>query len=148
MNKDTLTKVKHLLRGRDEIFYPVRELYNNKLLGPELPPMDELVAELRSQPDLVVSKNLGTSDENDPVVMLRERIPSLDEIIGRVRDSIGSTLENLTKAYDAGLPDMSREDEDRMLEALQRTKDLRDEMERMFADARSRATKKEDGEEA
>ncbi|MCU0989429.1 MAG: hypothetical protein MUE63_07575, partial [Xanthomonadales bacterium] len=92
MNKDTLTKVKHLLRGRDEIFYPVRELYNNKLLGPELPPMDELVAELRSQPDLVVSKNLGTSDENDPVVMLRERIPSLDEIIGRVRDSIGSTL--------------------------------------------------------
>lgn len=144
MNKDTLTKVKHMLRGRDEIFFPIKELYNNRLIGPELPPMDELVAELRAQPDLVVTKNLGTSDESDPVVMLRERIPSLDEIIGRVRDSIGSTLENLTKAYDAGLSDMSREDEDRMLEALQRTKDLRDEMERMFADAKARAVKNDD----
>jgi hypothetical protein len=139
MDKDTLTKVKLVLRGREEIFFPVKELYNNHLLGPELPPMEELVAELKAQPDLVVTRNLGTRDENDPVVMLRERIPSLEDIIDRVRDSIGSTLENLTKAYDAGLPGMSREEEDQMLEALQRTKELRDEMERMFADARQRA---------
>ena len=135
MNKDVLAKVKNILRAHEEIFFPVKELYNNRLVSPDLPPFEELVQELKTQPDLVVTKNLKTRDENDPVVMLKERIPTLNEIVAKVRASIGGTLENLNQAYTAGIGEMTSDEEDLLLETMRRTKTLREEMEKMFADA-------------
>jgi hypothetical protein len=141
MNNDTLIKVKKILRYHEEIFFAVKDLYKIRLLNHELPPLDELVRELKSQPDLVVTQNLRTGEQSDPVVMLRERIPTLEGIISRVRASLAGTLENLNKAYAAGIGTMAPEEEDLLLEALQRTKKLGSEMERMFADARERQKK-------
>ncbi len=142
MDKDTIIKIKNLLRDYPEVFFPVRNLYQNRLIGMDLPPFHKLVDELRSHPDLVVTKNIKTRDENDPVVMLRERIPTLEEIVGEIRSGIGNTLDNLSRAYNAGIDGMSPEEEDMMLEAMRRTRDLRNEMERIFAEAGQRAAEK------
>jgi hypothetical protein len=141
MNKDIMAKVKNILRGHDEIFFPVKELYNNRLVSPDLPPFDDLLRELKEQSDLVVTRNLKTRDGDDPVVMLRERIPTLDEIIAKVRTSIGGTLDNLNQAYAAGIGEMAPAEEDMLIETMRRTKQLRDEMERMFAEAKQRPDK-------
>jgi hypothetical protein len=122
MDDDTLIKLKSILRGHNEIFFPVKELYNNRLISSDLPPLESLVQELRAQPDLVVTKNLKTRDEDDPVVMLKERIPTLNEIIAKVRASIGGTLENLNQTYTAGIGEMTSDEEDLLLETMRRTK--------------------------
>jgi len=143
MDNDIFKRVKSILRNHDEIFYPVRKLYKNKLISQELPSFETFVNELRSQPDLVVTKNLQTKDDQDPVVMLKERIPTLNEIINNVRTNIGSTLENLNSAYASGIKEMTPEEEDMLLEAMARTKNLQQEMERMFAETRAKSLEKD-----
>jgi hypothetical protein len=142
MSDDIFKRVKSILRNHDEIFYPVRKLYQNKLIGHQLPSFAAFVDQLRSQPDLVVTKNLKDKDDHDPVVMLKERIPTLDEIITNVRSNIGNTLENLNSAYATGIKEMTPEEEDMLLEAMARTKNLQQEMERMFAEAKGKAAEK------
>ena len=142
MSDDIFKRVKSILRNHDEIFYPVRKLYQNKLIGHQLPSFAAFVDQLRSQPDLVVTKNLKDKDDHDPVVMLKERIPTLDEIITNVRSNIGNTLENLNSAYATGIKEMTPEEEDMLLEAMARTKNLQQEMERMFAEAKGKASEK------
>jgi hypothetical protein len=134
MNKDTIVKIKSILRNHPDIFFPLKKLYTNNLVGADLPSIQELIAELKTQPDLVITKNLRTRDEDDPVVMLRERIPTLDEIASKIDDSINGTLENLNQVYSAGIGGMAQEEEDLLLEAMRRTKNMRTEMERLFAD--------------
>lgn len=146
MNKTILAKVKMILRDNEEIFFPLRDLYNNRLLSPDLPPLDELIRELKAQPDLVVTQNLKNRYENDPVVMLKERIPTLDEIIAKVRTSIGGTLENLNQAYTTGIGEMAPDEEDLLLETMQRTKKLKEEMELMFAETKQRSGKIDAGQ--
>ena len=138
MDNDLTKRVKSILRNHDEIFYPVKQLYKNKHLNQELPPFESFVNELRLQPDLVVTQNFKTKDDQDPVVMLKERIPTLDEIMTNVRTNIGNTLENLNTAYTSGIQEMTPEEEDMLLEAMARTKNLQEEMERMFVSAREK----------
>jgi hypothetical protein len=138
MDNDLIKRVKSILRNHDEIFYPVKQLYKNKMLNQELPPFESFVNDLRLQPDLIVTQNFKSRNDQDPVVMLRERIPTLEEIITNVRANIGNTLENLNSAYTSGIQEMTPEEEDMLLEAMARTKNLQEEMERMFAAAKEK----------
>ncbi len=138
MDNDIIKRVKSILRTHDEIFYPLKKLYQNKQLSQDLPSFESFVNELRLQPDLVITQNFKTRDDQDPVVMLKERIPTLEEIMTNVRTNIGNTLENLNSAYTSGITEMTPEEEDMLLEAMARTKNLQQEMERMFAAAREK----------
>lgn len=72
---------------------------------------------------------------NGPRVMLVSRTPTKEEIAKSLADKMQKIGENLQKAHEAKPDGMSREEEEQLLAALKKTKELRDNIDKAFGDS-------------
>lgn len=129
-------RIEEVLREDSDFLVPVKKLYKHFLKGLALPPYEEFLNAIKSCPDLAM---IDLDDEEDwdeeemealgyykgPRVRLKDRVPSPSDMADILKRHTDRMMESLGQAYCLGAGHFSDEEEDAMLDLLERANNLK-----------------------
>ena len=141
---------KDFLEAEEEYMVPVKKLWlimSEELNDEKIEP-DELTKLLKENDLFKVYEDLDKQEQSwpeeeelemeklghfkGPRVMLKSRTPSKDEVAQVLQKKMQNMLDNLKKAYDVRPDDLSDEEEKQLLEAMQKSKELQENIGKAF----------------
>ena len=144
MFKKILDKIESLLESESDFLVAVKKVWHEVQDEIEL---DELIGLLKKDKRFKVyeSKNEPWEGDNEaemeklgyylgPRVMLVSRTPTKEEMAKSLADKMQKMANNLQKAYDAKPDDLEDNEEEQLLEAMKKAKELRENIDKAFGE--------------